>query len=285
MNVFLKIIIVLGIGVLFFVSAMGLVFISIILLRRLGYIPEVYKLIDYNRENIYLESRCKKRIITWREISSICSYSLSNCRKRIHGPIELILRNGETYTLGYMKVETNSLLERLYDLFSSNLKEEIEDINEIEFSHPLSWRLFKNNSFRRFRIWCLLTGLVWFLLLSVFFIYNEQVVSSFVLTSFFVLFIPILSLIMFFRSLRLDRKHKGVLSLKVTNDNLNILDEYDNLGSRKICDIRSFKLGKTQGALEFIDGTRILDLEKLSYWPILREYLLPKVELSEKTSD
>ena len=123
MNIFLKIVIVLGIGLSIVVFALGLIFISILLLRRLGFIPECYKLVDYNRENICLRSRGKKRVIKWREINSICSYSLSSGSKRkTSGPIELELKNGEAYTLGWLSGDITSLRGRFYDIFLENLK-------------------------------------------------------------------------------------------------------------------------------------------------------------------
>jgi hypothetical protein len=34
--------------------------------------------------------------------------------------------------------------------------------------------------------------------------------------------------------------------------------------------------------VKFEDGSKLVGLEKLSYWPILREYLLAKLEPKEK---
>lgn len=283
MNIFLKIVIVLGIGLSIVVFALGLIFISILLLRRLGFIPECYKLVDYNRENICLRSRGKKRVIKWREINSICSYSLSSGSKRkTSGPIELELKNGEAYTLGWLSGDITSLRGRFYDIFLENLKLEVDDIKQLKFSHPPSWIRFKNKAFRQSRVWFVLFGLLWVALWIGIVIYSHGAVLGIARTYFFALFIPILCLIVFFRARRLGREHKGLLSLEVNGDDLSFEAEFGKLQTRCISDVIDWDLDKTKGVLVFSDDTKLNDLEKLRYWPILREYLLSKLEPSEE---
>lgn len=254
-------------------------------MRRLGLIPECYKLVDYSREQVCLKSGREKRVIKWSEIVSISSYSLSSRSKRkINSPIELELKSGEAYTLGWLSGDTASLLGRLYNIFLENLKSHIDNIKELKFSHPSSWVSFKNRAVRQLRVWFVVIGLLWLAFWTVIVVYSDGVALSFGRTYLFASLVPILCLIVFLRAHRLDREHKVLLSLEVDGDTLSFQDESGKSQTRVISDVIDWNLDKTKGALVFFDGTKLNDLEKLRYWPVLREYLLSKLRATEKTS-
>lgn len=50
-------------------------------------------------------------------------------------------------------------------------------------------------------------------------------------------------------------------------------------------DIRYYRLDTTDAYIKFDDGTKLLHLEFTSYWPILREYLLSKLEPTHKNEN
>jgi hypothetical protein len=47
----------------------------------------------------------------------------------------------------------------------------------------------------------------------------------------------------------------------------------------------AFDINAYSAFIVFSDGTKLIHLERVSYWPILREYLLSKLEPSGKTND
>lgn len=279
MNICLKIVLVLGIGLAIVVFAFGLILMSILVLRRLGLIPECYKLVECDREAIHLKNARKTRIIRWREISAICSYSLSTRSKRhISGPIELELKSGEACTLGWLSDNIAFSLRRFYDVFLENLKSNVDDISQLKFSHPLSWISFKKKTLRQSRTCFVLLGLLWVGLWIGIVIYTDGVVLGIWASYFFALLIPTLSLFALFRLRRLEREHKGLLSLEVNAHGLSFQDEFGECEKRAISDVIDWDLDKTRGALTFSDGTKLNDLEKVRYWPLLREYLLSNLQ-------
>lgn len=287
MSIFLKIIIVLailGIGLATVILCLGVIFLLVCLLRRLSIIPECYKVIDYNRENICLRSGKKKLVIKWREVDSFCSYSLSSSSKRrISGPIKLELRNGETYTLGWLSGDIAALLGRLYDIFLESLKFDIYDVEQVKFSHPISWIRFKNKNLRQLRLFCVLLGLLWLALWIGIIIHAAGEVLRMPNTYFFALFIPVLCIIVLLRARLFEREHKGLVCLQANGDSLTFQDESGKSQTQHISEIIDWHLDKTKGVLTFSNGTKLNDLEKLRHWPILREHLLSKLQLREKT--
>jgi len=114
-------------------------------------------------------------------------------------------------------------------------------------------------------------------------IYTHGAILRLTPTYFFAPFIPILCLFIFIRARRLEREHKALVWLKVNGESLSFHDEFGKSETRAISDIVHWELGKTKAALAFSDGAKLNDLEKLRYWPLLREYLLSKLEPKERT--
>jgi len=286
MNIFLKIVLVTGIFLVTVFFFIGSIFISILLLRRLGFLPECYKLVEFDGEIIHLRAGRKAQIIRWRQIDSIFSYSISSCSKRrISGPIELELKSGEKYTLAWLSGDVHLLLGKFYNILLENQKLDVDDIKQLKFTLPPSWIHFVSKNFRQIRLFSVLLGLLWLALWTGIVIYSHRESLDFWITYFFALFIPILCLVVIFRTCRLEREHKRFLSIEINEDSLSFQDELGNSQTRFISDVIGWNLDKTKGALAFSDGTRFNDLEKLRYWPILREYLLSKLKPSAEHED
>jgi len=74
------------------------------------------------------------------------------------------------------------------------------------------------------------------------------------------------------------RSRKSLLSLKVLHNQLVFEDDSHNQYTKSLSQIKTYKLKKCEGILKFDDNIKIVDLEKLYHWPLLREYLLSKLE-------
>lgn len=161
-----------------------------------------------------------------------------------------------------------SKLQKLYDVFLENLKSKQMDVQKVDFSHPTRWIKSKQSFFK---MHCILFA---FGVLAM-----GYVGSNFVGWGPYLFPLPFLFLfaIIVIREWLLNRRRKCLLSLKVNEDRLVWKDEFGRSETKSLSDVKSFELNKIKGYLEFSDGTKLRDLEKLRYWPLLREYLLSKL--------
>jgi len=82
----------------------------------------------------------------------------------------------------------------------------------------------------------------------------------------------------------IKRRRKKVSEIKVGENNLKIIYEDGSSKQFELTQVRKHNLAKRRykGEIIFKDASKIEHLERVSYWPILREYLLSKLQLSEE---
>lgn len=166
-----------------------------------------------------------------------------------------------------------STLQKLYDVFLENLKSKQMDVQKVDFSHPTRWIKSKQSFFK---MHCILFALC---VLATGYLGRNLVGWG---PYLFPLPFLIIFVIIVLREWLLNRGRKCLLSAKVSENQLTCKDEDGQSQTKNLSQVKSFKLDKIKGYLEFSDGTKLLDLEKLRYWPILREYLLSELEPPEK---
>jgi len=100
------------------------------------------------------------------------------------------------------------------------------------------------------------------------------------------LFVAIAGLVFFFGSLIYLKKYfeKKVKEIFLSGYTINVMYDDQTIRSFNILGIRKFKLQNPNniGTIILGDGTKIKHVDRVSYWPILQEYLLSKLEPSEK---
>ena len=76
------------------------------------------------------------------------------------------------------------------------------------------------------------------------------------------------------------RLGKNFDEIHIFENDIEILYEDGSTGIFNVTDIRKYRLTNPWniGKIVFKDGTTIRDVERVSYWPILRKYLLARVD-------
>jgi hypothetical protein len=253
----------------------------VIFLQWLGVIPSRYPLVYFDDKGILLKRRRGlTKLLTWSEITSIFPFGF--VRRSIHDHhyhnfcFELI----DGRCIGFYVVDKNvsEVLENLQDSFLENLKKAGRNIESYDFSHPKRWVKSK----KRYLILHTVMSVCAIILSTIIGIISFKGLGPYLFPFPFVFILTILLT----KEWLLNRSHRCLISLKFNNKGqLFWQDEFGQTQTRMLSNIKSFELDKIKGYLEFSDGTRLTDLEKLRYWPLLREYLLSKLEPSEKTSD
>ncbi len=71
-------------------------------------------------------------------------------------------------------------------------------------------------------------------------------------------------------------RHKCLVSLRVGQKTLVYEDDSEVSQTKEFSNIKNYNLAEN-AYIEFCDGTKMLDMDKLRYWPILRKYLSAKL--------
>lgn len=89
----------------------------------------------------------------------------------------------------------------------------------------------------------------------------------------------------FFGLLGWSRYPKSFCRISITEDSLTVNFVDGSIRSFYLQNVKRYYFAvKARNAfIVLCDGTKLFHLERVSYWPILREYLLLKLETSEKT--
>lgn len=275
----------------------------IVYLQNRGVLPKDHQLMDFDDTRINLQkTKFLRRELLWDDIIAIFpDFSHKPMKYWTHFVFELANGEnmgfqiqttypyivGEDYTLArklfsavkesltnekkYSYVE--NLIGILHDRFLQNLKKRKLNIDELTFSHPTRWIRSKHRSFRVTYITSALGVLA-----MIYFGRDFEGWGPYLFPLPFIFFSIVIILI---RGLVI-RQHKGLLSLKISEDHLIWKDEFGKSETRAISDIVHWELGKTKAALAFSDGAKLNDLEKLRYWPLLREHLLSRLEPREE---
>lgn len=278
----MRVITIFGLLVGLWACILGVICGALWLLRRKGVIPYCYRVTDFSEEAISLSVGKKEHLIKWTDVEAVYPYSFSRAHVQKLSIFELELVDGDTCMLGVFPKNVSSLLVRFYDAFLKSLSMRMEDIRQIEFSHPTHWIRNKKRAFSKQFMGTGFFALVWLGLWIPLIIYaRERVVHIWV--AYLLALYPIIICIgiLVYEWLQAHR-HKCLLSLRVLDGQLRWQDDFGRPEVRALSEVKSFKLDKLQGFLGFSDGTTLRDLEKLRYWPILREYLLSKLEPIEK---
>jgi len=254
------IIIIIGLGVLAAV---------IVVLQHFGIIASRYPLKHFDKKEIILERRQGlTKQFTWEDVAAIFPFSFCRFDMRHYHNFAFGIANGENVGFVIVQKDVASLLEKLYDVFLENLNSKEMDVEKVDFSHPTHWIKSKQ---RFFKMHCILSA---FGVLAM-----GYLGRNFVGWSPYLFPLPFLFLfaIIVIREWLLNRHQKCLLSLKISENQLLWKDEFGRSGTKSLSEVKSFKLDKIKGSLEFSDRTKLIDLEKLYYWPLLREYLLSKL--------
>jgi len=257
-------------------------------MQHKGILPYCYKLLRFDKQKILLQLRKKETYIKWSDIQAIYPSSFSCRNMGKHYVFELELASSKTYALSVFPKNPASLLENFYDVFVENLRVRTNDVQKVDFCHPTHWIRSKNRGFWGTVIAGGFIALPFLIIAGVSMIYStkhlEGLESKFVALAL-ILFFPIVYTIIVIKMRIKVHLHKCLLSLKITGNQLTWKDEYGQSGIKSLSDVMTFELDKLKGQLEFSDDTKLTDLEKLRYWPILREHLLSKLEPLEKNED
>lgn len=281
----------------------GIVAITIFL-QWFGVIPSRYPLKHFDEKEIILERRQGlTKQFTWSDVTAIflnfCRFDM-NCYSNfffeladgknvgfvIIGKAVLNIPDVdgiskklynfffESFTEKNKHQYVASVLENLYDVFLDNLNNKKLNVEALDFSHPDTWIKSKHRSLMTT---CVLSAVG--VLVMIYVGLNFEGWGPYLFPLPFVIIFVIIVL----REWLLNRRQKCLLSLKVSEDQLVWQDEFGRSETESLSEVKSFELDKIKGYLEFSNGTKLRDLEKLRYWPILREYLLSKLGPSEKT--
>jgi hypothetical protein len=280
----ISIFLILGFSVLFLATGSSIFayavafFCILVILLGLHIYRNSYKLVDYDNQSLLLKRRKERRVIKWTEVDS---FYCSSVKGKYPGPICLVLNNGEIYNIVSIRGDVPVILDKLYDLFLYNLRDH-NNIKKIEFPHPLSWIKYKNlDSIEAFIGTVVIVFLIVSLLIAV---YIKAKNKNIVIWPFSVPMILIIVMLisLFLREYFLKQKRKGIVSLKIDQSGFTFQLEHGSRQIKTLSEIVRYKLDKTNGSITFSDGTKLMDIEKLRYWPILREYLLSKLEQPER---
>lgn len=167
------------------------------------------------------------------------------------------------------RAHVEDALERLYDCFAENLRRREINIETFTFSHPTAWIKGRNRS---------LNTTYGFYGLSFLF----MTVIGRDLSGWGPIYFSGLFAILAFAGVSitsfLARHRKGLVSLRVQGNEFMWLDEHGQSGTANTTELRAYCLHKTMSFVEFRDRTTLRELEKLRYWPLLREYLIERIE-------
>ncbi len=273
------------------------IFIILVCLKWKGIIPSSYKLTYFDDKEIILKSWSLQERILWVDVTAIFANFSFKARNHCTNFIFELTESGyitffvePNYShdknvnnigikkyLCYLKesflhqqklrskVKT---LEKLYDCFLKNLRKKV-DITNVEFSHPPRWIKSKRR-LSKMRYIGFPSGALLMVLIGL----ELKGYGPYIFSLPFVFWVVISTI----STWLYNRKNKGLLSLKVSDANITWQDQYHYSGTRNISDIISFNLEKTEGSIQFLGGRKLTNLEELRYWPILREYLLSKLE-------
>lgn len=277
---------------------------TIVFLQWLGVIASRYPLKYFDKEKIVLERRQGlTKQFTWCDITAIF---LNFCRFNMNNYSNFFFELADGTNVGFVIIEkvpntsdvdtipkklynfffenftekrkhkyVASVLESLYDIFLESLNNKKLNVEKVDFSHPTRWIKSKE---RFFKMHCILFA---FGILAMIYVgSNFRGWGPYLFPLPFLFLFVIVAL----REWRLNRLQKCLQSLKVGENQLIWKDEFGKSETKSFSEVRSFGLDKIKGFLEFSDGTKLRDLEKLRYWPLLRQHLLSKLEPSGKTS-
>jgi len=278
-----------------------------VFLQWLGIIPSRYPLTHFDEKEVILKRRrsLTKRFL-WKDIAAIfpfsfCRSDMQYCRNFAFELTDgesvgfVILRKGlltardalsepkkfykiflESFIERKKHEFVAGVLEQLYKIFLESLNDKKIDVKKVDFSHPTRW---VKSKYRFFKMHCIFFA---FGVLAM--IYVGSNFKGWGPYLFPLPFLFLFSIIILVEWL-INHSHQCLLSLKVHEDKLTWRDEFGRADTKSLSEVKSFKLDKIKGCLEFSDGAKLRDLEKLRYWPILREYLLSKLEPKEKNDN
>ena len=231
------------------------------------------KLREFDSNGITLEIKRIKHHISWDDVKHLHA-ATSRIRKGIRAPIECILNDGSHYRIRFLKQDTESVLLQLYPFFEANLRKQKTNIHDVMFIFPISWVNEKRNSFK-FGIFMWTLGILFCLMFLAYALINFVEFRIWLIYLQFAIPVIMFGSAIFYSHFRY-RRLINATSMLVENHSLQF---FKNSSQHKysLSDVKHHKLTKTEGRIVFSDNKEICDLEKVSYWPILREYLLSKL--------
>ncbi len=242
----------------------------IVFLQWLGIIPSRYPLTYFDGEKIVLRRRKGlTKTISWDKIAAIfpCRF-VSHDMEKYHG-FSFECNDGEKINFSIPR-NVPEVLNSLYEMFLDKLRKADKEIAVYDFAHPKSWIQAKYNNYR---ITTLISGISLATIAAIGFLSFRGAGPYLFPIPFLILFILVL-----IKERRVIYRRQGLISLKVVDDQLVWQNDLRQSEKRNFSEIKKFTLGKNKGCIEFSDGRKLNDLEKVCYWPVLREYLVSKLE-------
>ena len=266
-----------------FIIVSGIVFGLFLAFRWLGVIRDCYTLSSFDKDRLKVRLKDAEVELKWNQMKAVYPAWFTTRRTKERRFFALEQTSGMAFTLCIQQANVGQLLGELYDAWSANLADRRAKVEGINFSHAHKWLETKWISQRIGPVMVILFALSLTLIFAAKGLFREQYIAR--LWPVYVALFSIVALLfvgLSIYSIFVSRRHAGIVSLGVTGDRLFWTDEYGRFNDRRIGDVRCFSLRKTEGELKFSDGRKLRDLDKLRYWPVLREYLLSKLEPSEK---
>jgi len=254
------------------VIAIVISIVLVIYLQWLGVIPSRYPLTRFDDKEILLERRKGvNKLLSWDDITAIFPFGFTTRDICYFHNFCFELKNGED--VGFCVVDKNvsDMLTRLQDTFLDNLKGACKDAKDYDYAHPKKWIETKN---KYFRLHIMLFGIA-VIAITVVGIISFEGWGPYLFPIPFVFVFMALIL----KEWLLRCRRKCLVSLRINEDGLTWKDEFGRSQTKTLSEVKNYYLNKTKAYLEFFDGTKLMDLEKLRYWPLLREHLLSKLEL------
>ena len=254
--------------------AVGVSVLTIVVFQWLGTISSRYLLKDFDKEKILLQVRKgPTKQISWDIVRAILPSGFCQYDMHLYHNFTLELENGQYVDLVIAGGDVPRVLEGLYDIFRENLDARGTRVEHTDFAHSDKWVISKR---KLFRLHCTLIG---FGILAVIFVgLSFEGLGTYLFPVPFIIIFAVIVL----QERQKNRGRKCVVSLKVAANKLVWKDEFGQLHTHLISEVSDYHLHKTRGALTFSDSTEVKDLEKMRYWPLLREHLLSTLEPSNE---
>jgi len=226
-------------------------------------------------EGLQYVSPAKRYLFEWSEISNIFPWKKPNA-------LTVIDVNGETSTgmvFGDRKHGNSwKKMDYIFKIWGEKIKESME---EVYFEYP-SWCREKEVIFRRENVYWGFGGGLIILLMVLAAMRSENwwplqfgddwpIAMAFLFAIFgFV----------FGGANWKKLKQKDISQIEIDDSGLNVIYEDGNERQFYFSQVKKHHLSKRcyKGKMIFEDGSELEHLERLSYWPILREYLLSRLE-------
>lgn len=221
---------------------------------------------DMTSEYIRLKRFKEIKSIDWKNIKAVYKRTSGNCQDIRY--LTLTNVDEECYNFLIRQKDPQHIAENITDIFQSKLKEMGMQAENIEFSYAENWLKRRKKMLRILPI-----TLALLLLISAFRFFQVGFLIS---DPTF----PIIGLLLItgvFYVFKLT-KEKIAISIRVSSESLKVENEHHKTEIRNIDNFLKYRLDRFSGFIEFRDGLCLRDLDKLYYWPLLREYLQVKLK-------